>query len=394
MNKFLIDELIICSLNVRGLSNKLKGRETLRWLRMKKFGIFFLQEVHCTKEKERLWFSEWGFSTIFSRVSSSSAGVCILFNNNFQFQIKKQFSDPDGRFILVDLKLENKTITLRNIYAPNDDNPNLFKNVLSHLLSFEYEHIIPGGDYNLVLDVQNDKRGGRLTTHKNSLKEVQNIINSLDLIDIWRICNPDIRRFTWRKSKPEIHCRLDFFSTSNSLSSVITKVDILPGYKTDHSLITLHLANNTNPRGPGFWKLNTSFLSDSEYINLIKTTITEVANEYQNNTEVDAVLLQDTMKMQIRSKSIQYAKHKRGKMKLTETNLESVITSLQRKLEENDLSETNKTTTYNELEVKNLQLENVVQHQTQGAMIRSKARWHNEGEKKNEILLKLGKKAF
>ena len=51
-------------------------------------------------------------------------------------------------------------------------------------------------------------------------------------------------------------------------------------------------------------------------------------------------------------------------MKLTETNLESVITSLQRKLEETDLSETNKTTIYNELEVKKLQLENVVQRQT------------------------------
>ena len=157
INKFLIDELIICSLNVRGLSNNLKRRETFRWLRMKKIGIFFLQEVHCTKEKERQWSSEWGFSAIFSSVSSSSAGVCILFNNNFQFEIKKQFSDPDGRFILVDLKLENKTITLGNIYAPNDDNPNFFKNVLSHLLSFECEDIILGGDFNLVLDVQNDK---------------------------------------------------------------------------------------------------------------------------------------------------------------------------------------------------------------------------------------------
>ena len=82
-----------------------------------------------------------------------------------------------------------------------------------------------------------------------------------------------------------MHCRLDFFLTTNSLSSAITKADILPGYKTDHSLITLYLANNTNPRGPGFWKLNTYFLSDSEYTNLIKTTITEIANEYQNNTE-------------------------------------------------------------------------------------------------------------
>ena len=66
-------------------------------------------------------------------------------------------------------------------------------------------------DFNLVLDVQNDKKGGRLTTHKNSLKEVQNIINSLDLIDIWRVSNLDIRGFTWRRSKPEIHCRLRLF---------------------------------------------------------------------------------------------------------------------------------------------------------------------------------------
>ena len=48
-------------------------------------------------------------------------------------------------------------------------------------------------------------------THKNSLKKVQNITNSPDLIDIWRVSNPDIKRFTCRRSKPEIHCRLDFF---------------------------------------------------------------------------------------------------------------------------------------------------------------------------------------
>ena len=74
------------------------------------------------------------------------------------------------------------------------------------------------------------------------------------------------------------------------------------GFKTDHSLITLHLTNNTNPREPGFWKLNTSeLLSDEEYIGLIKKTIKEVANEYKNNNEMDATLLWDTMKMKIRS---------------------------------------------------------------------------------------------
>ena len=54
-------------------------------------------------------------------------------------------------------------------------------------------------------------------THKNSLKEVQNIANSLDFIDVWRVFNSDTKRFTWRRKKPEIHYCLDFFLTSTSL---------------------------------------------------------------------------------------------------------------------------------------------------------------------------------
>ena len=85
----------------------------------------------------------------------------------------------------------------------------------------------------------------------------------------------------------------------------------MPGFKTEHSLITLHLTNNTNPGGPGFWQLNTSFLSDEKYIDLIKKTIKEVAIEYKNNNEVDATLLWDIMKMKIRSSSPYYAKNER-----------------------------------------------------------------------------------
>ena len=102
---------------VRGLSNSLKRRVTFRWLKMKKYVIFFLQEVHCTKEKESLWTSKWGFTAFFSSFSSASAGVCILFNNNFQFEIIRQFSDQEGRFIIIDMKMDNKILTLVNIYA-------------------------------------------------------------------------------------------------------------------------------------------------------------------------------------------------------------------------------------------------------------------------------------
>ena len=53
------------------------------------------------------------------------------------------------------MEIDNKVLTLVNIYAPNKDNPTFSQNLLSldHLLSFECEEIIMGGDfYNLVLD--------------------------------------------------------------------------------------------------------------------------------------------------------------------------------------------------------------------------------------------------
>ena len=108
----------------------------------KKFSIYFLQEVHSTSESELYWRSEWGYSTIFTTFSSSRAGVAILFNNNFQFQIQKQFTDPEGRFIIADIETEDRVMMLVNVYAPNEDNPTFFKHVSEKLSSFECDFIV------------------------------------------------------------------------------------------------------------------------------------------------------------------------------------------------------------------------------------------------------------
>ena len=150
----------------------MKRRQIFRWLKNKAYAIYFLQEVHCTKDKETLWSSEWGYSAIFSSFSSASAGVGILFNNNFTFKILKSFSDPEGRFITIDIHTENKTLTLVNIYAPNNDDANFFENIHNHLLSFDYGELILGGDFNLVLDVRKDESGGNPVTHQNCLKKL------------------------------------------------------------------------------------------------------------------------------------------------------------------------------------------------------------------------------
>lgn len=56
-------------------------------------------------------------------------------------------------------------------------------------------------------------------------------------------------------------------------------------------MITLRLSLHSNPRGPGFWKLNTSFLTELEYKNQIKTMIQETWDEYKNDELVNPSLL-------------------------------------------------------------------------------------------------------
>ena len=73
----------ICSLNVRGLGNKLKREQVFHWLKEQGFDIYFLQETHLPFSVKKQIESECGQNVFFSGSSRNSEGVCILFNNNF-----------------------------------------------------------------------------------------------------------------------------------------------------------------------------------------------------------------------------------------------------------------------------------------------------------------------
>ena len=145
--------------------------------------------------------------------------------NNFNFEIIKYKADVNGRFIIIDIKIENQLYTIANIYGPNNDDPEFFQQFGENLLDFSGENIILAGDFNLVLEVEKDKQGGNTTTHNNALQELDKIIQNLDLGDIWRDLNSESKRFTWRRRKPNIQCRLDFFLISNCLYSKVIKTD-------------------------------------------------------------------------------------------------------------------------------------------------------------------------
>lgn len=88
--------------------------------------IYTLQEVHCSADTLHLWSTEWGYKSLFSSLSSKRAGVSILFNNNFDLKILKPFSNDEGRYIICDVEACGKSLTLANIFAPNENSPTFF----------------------------------------------------------------------------------------------------------------------------------------------------------------------------------------------------------------------------------------------------------------------------
>jgi len=66
-----------------------------------------LQEVHCTERSFETWAAEWGYRAFFSSIAGNTAGVAILFKNNFAYNVLREICDKEGRYIIT---LQTRTI--------------------------------------------------------------------------------------------------------------------------------------------------------------------------------------------------------------------------------------------------------------------------------------------
>ena len=128
-----------------------------------------------------------------------------------------------------------------------------------------------------------------------------------DLVDIWRIRNPESKRFTWRQRNPFIQRRLDYWLISDACQDEIERCDIIPSINSDHSAIYLHFNSIDKPKhGPSFWKFNASLTEDDDFIKLINDSVPVWLNELSEVT--DKRLLWDLIKYRVRQVSINIAK--------------------------------------------------------------------------------------
>ena len=210
-----------------------------------------------------------------------------------------------------------------------------------------------------------------------------------ELSDIWRIQNPQSKKYTWHSNhKPPIFCRLDYFLISNNLVNITQNCKIKTAYKTDHSLISISLDLDKIARGPGYFKLNNSLLLDTCYQNIIKRTISETA---LINTDSNPNTLWEIIKGNIRNETIRYATIKKRKNSEKEKELNENIETLEYELQ-NSLNINNIDILKAELDMKKSELFDIIENKINGIIIRSKAEHVESNEKNSKLFSNLEKK--
>ena len=396
--------LSFASMNCRGLGEAKKRRDVFHYLRNLHFSFYFLQDTHFHPSLETLIKNEWGNDVYFSSFSSNSRGVAILINNNIEFKILNTIKDIGGNYLVLHIKMFEREFLLINVYGPNRDNPEFYEHLEEEVLKFDHvNNFIFAGDWNLIRNFDLDCFNYRHHNNIEACKQVDDLMINLDLCDIWRANNQDVKRFTWRKPTPLQQSRLDYFLISESLSCNTHEVDIKPGYRTDHSLVTLSLKFGDDGKRSNLWKFNNSLLFDKNYLDKINSLILKTKQEYAvfpynidtlsnvPNHELcltisDQTFL-DTLLMKIRESTIFYSIDKKRKLNEKETKLKQIIESLDKKTH---LNENEKLT----LEQTNEELISLREIRMRGVLVRSRARWVEDGEKITSYFCGLEKRNY
>lgn len=122
----------------------------------------------------------------------------------------KILPDTQGRYVIVTDKLYGHLVTLVNIYAPNVDNEQFIRSIISKLPDIDTHQLIIGGDFNLVLNTNLDRSSSKPAKISKSAKAIQEFMGNYGIIDPWRVQNPNVRQYSFYSPVHQTYTRTFF----------------------------------------------------------------------------------------------------------------------------------------------------------------------------------------
>lgn len=365
--------LKILSVNIRGLGSPNKSDLIVSELLRLHYDFFFLQETHvsCKQNADkfaRLWPGKcfWSFGT------GKSAGVALLVSPNFSGNISRFIFDSDGRVFSALIEFSGIKLNLVNIYAPNapSDRKTFFERLHSYF--FSQGDLIIGGDFNCC-DSALDK------LHSNDVSSAdKNILSALksdfSLVDVWRKRNSRGISFTWYNSNKTQASRTDRFLISKSLFTGVRTNEVLPCTFSDHDYVILHLTSTgISNRRCSVWKFNVSLLSDPDFMKTLSELINNEKLRIANYPSLGNWW--DNLKVVIRKACIDFCARKQKLLNRERSFLTKQLIRARNNFHSGASTDVS--------EIKSLEtsLASLITREAEGAKIRSRAQWIEEGEK-------------
>ena len=371
-----MDRLKILTINVRGLGSAGKISKIVQELTYLNCDVVLLQETHVSCKRQADKFEKfWKGKCFWSFGTGKSAGVAVIFAPNFAVNIIRFLFDSNGRILSLLIDFHNLYFNVVNIYSPNaaSDRKIFFSDLHNYFLSQGL--LLIGGDFNCVDNVL-DKLNCS-TVPSADITSLVTLMSDFTLVDVWRKQNPRMISFTWSNSARTQASRLDRFFLAKSSFDKVSSCQILPCIVSDHDFVKLELSlEGIVKRGAGVWRFNNSLLSNAEFKSTLKRVIADFKLKIQ-----DFVSLRDwwdSLKIEIRKATVSFSVHER---RLQNQNRILLTKRLIRAKNSSQPS-----AVIDDLEG---QLSTLISKEAEGAKIRSRAQWFEEGEKPTRYFFRL-----
>lgn len=250
----------LLTLNVRGFNDYVR-QATADFMDRHKADIICIQETYAEQDNPQ-WQQQFPNHRMYHSFGTNhSRGVSIIIRENTDQNCRQLVTDPDGRHLLLEFFRGKFSFYLLCVYAPTSpsERTEFYQHIVTMMQRFPETQTIVCGDFNIVLDPRKDRISeARLRPRTSDTNNLHDLINSLDLTDIYRQKHPHVPGYTWTREQPKLAARLDMFLISVTLEHLVADATVVPAAFSDHQAVFLQLVEkeSTEQRGPNYWKFN------------------------------------------------------------------------------------------------------------------------------------------
>ena len=254
----------ITTWNVRDMGSPAKRQKVHTYLNRRKAQITCLQETHLAEGEAIKLQRRWRGQIFSTEASAFAKGALVWVRAGVPFEVLSSSIDKEGRWVLVNGRLDGREVLIGSIYTPNQGQLEFLNGLSAKIREIGAERVVLGGDINTILDVDLDRSTPPLRgapVHKLA-KGTLEWMECWDLVDVWRLQHGRTREYSYHSAVHDIHVRLDRIICTRNISTDMLSSEYLCRTYSDHNPLKVKYTSGAVRSPVPQWRLQPTMLED------------------------------------------------------------------------------------------------------------------------------------